>query len=379
MIIERTSYLAKLAYGLEHFPIVSLLGPRQSGKTSLARAFAAKREHVHYFDLEDPRDWNLLSTNLTLLETLQGLVILDEVQRLPMLFPFLRVLADREKPSAQFLLLGSASGALAQNASESLAGRVFLIPVEGFSLNEIDDSQKLWMRGGFPKSFLAEDTQLSNVWRDAFIKTFLEKDLLAFGEKVSLQNVWRFWHMVSHYHGNLLNTSEIGQSMGVDHKTVKNYLDILCDTFMITALKPWFSNVKKRMVKSPKIYIRDSGILHSLLGVDDYNQLIKHPKLGASWEGFALHQILHVFQPRDSYFWRTATGSEIDLLFEHKGKLCGFEFKLNGDPSLTKSMMTALADIPLDSLTIVTPNSKTLALSEKATLVSLADVCARGM
>lgn len=376
MNIQRKHDLSLLEKKLKDFPVVALLGPRQIGKTTLAHQFSAKhaRQKVHFFDLEDPRDLALLDNPMFALENLDGLIVIDEIQRRPDLFPVLRVLADRKK-RARFLILGSASRDLVVHGSESLAGRIGFLELGGFSLDILGSSswQKLWIRGGYPRSFLAGSESVSFDWRQNFISTFLERDIPNLGITIPAQTLRRFWSMLSHYHGQIFSASEIGRSLGTGDTTVKRYLDILTGTFLIRALPPWFSNDKKRVVKRPKIYFRDTGLLHALLSLESMEDLLAHPKLGASWEGFAMEQTIAHFQlsEREIFFWAVHSGAELDLLFRRKGKLYGVEFKYNEAPRLTPSMRSVHQELSLAHLWIIYPGTRDYALDKKTSVVSL--------
>jgi predicted AAA+ superfamily ATPase len=307
------------------------------------------------------------------LESLRGLVVLDEVQRRPELFPILRVLMDREGHPAKFLLLGSASPFLVRGVTESLAGRVYFIDLQGFLLDEIGvgDQSKLWTRGGCPRSFLAEEESSSHHWRRDFIRTFIEKDFATLGLGATPSSIGRLWQMAAHYHGQTLNASEIGRSLGESYKTVQRHLELLEGAFMIRMLKPWFENLGKRLVKSPKMYVRDSGLFHSLLGIGSREALLGHPKIGASWEGFALEQLLARLPRLDAWFWGTQGGAELDLLIQPGGKKIGFEFKVADAPKMTKSLSIAQNDLALDELLVVRPSGRGYSLDRKIRVVSL--------
>ncbi len=374
MDVKRTAYLQTIRERLRGYPVVSLLGPRQAGKTTLARTLAEDTaEAVHFFDLESPADLARLSNPEMVLRPLNGLVILDEVQRRPDLFPLLRVLADRQPTPARFLVLGSASPALVKAGSESLAGRVSFVDVTGFSLAELHGSALpgLWWRGGFPRAYLASDDATARQWHDDFFRTFLERDIPQLGIQVPAATLRRFWTMVAHFHGQILNQAELARALGSAEPTARRYLDILAGTYVVRQLTPWFENLKKRQVKSPKIYVRDSGILHALLGVASPEGLQAHPKLGASWEGFCLEQILSLTGDRDAYFWATHSGAELDLLLFHKGQRLGFEFKFSEQPTTTKSMRIAQQDLSLDHLYIVHPGERDYPLDESITATPL--------
>lgn len=371
--IERPELIRRIETAFRSNPVVLLLGPRQCGKTTLARQFA-KKHKAEYFDLESPADWARLAQPMTALEPLRGWVVIDEAQLKPELFPILRVLADRQPLPARFLLLGSASPDLTSRVSESLAGRVALVQMSGFDLAEVGASEfrKLWWRGGFPRSFLARSDEESRRWRADFIQTFLERDIRRFGVQVPPLALRRLWTMIAHYHGQIWNASEIGRSLGESHTTVKRHLDILCGAFVVRQLPPWFENIAKRQVKSPKVYLRDSGLLHELLGIPSFAALEAHPKLGASWEGFALEEVLRVTGDRDAYFWHTQGGAELDLLVFVNGQRFGFEFKYADAPALTKSLVVAHADLKLERVFIVYPGRKSYPLNGWAEAVGVA-------
>lgn len=372
-VIIRADALRRVAAALARSPIVGILGPRQCGKTTLARQVVAALKHS-WFDLEDPIALRQLAEPILAFEAAEQLVVLDEVQRAPTLFPLLRVLADRD-PKRRFLMLGSASPDLLRLSSESLAGRIEYLDLTGFVIGEIplEEQNRLWVRGGFPRSFLAESEQASAAWRESFVRTFLERDLgqLELGPGATAMR--RFWSMLAHYHGQLLNASELGRSLSVSDKTVRRYLDILDGTFVVRQLQPWHVNLGKRLVKAPKVYVRDSGVLHTLLGVDDYQELLGHPKAGASWEGFALEQVLaHVSgQP---WFWATHGGAELDLLMLRRKERLGFEFKLSPAPALTRSMQIAVGDLELDQLWVIHPGDQRIRLADKVTALPLGEV-----
>lgn len=368
--IQRIEFNEKIDEAFKVTPAVAILGPRQCGKTTEALAFASHKTELHRFDLEDPRDLNKLEDPLLALENLSGLIIIDEVQRSPELFPVLRVLLDKAADHQQYLILGSASRELLRQSSESLAGRINYLELTPFSLNEVHHEKKLWLRGGFPRSFLATDDELSYQWRRAYINTFLEKDIPNLGIQIPAQTLRRFWHMLSHYHGNVLNSAELGRSLGISHTAIRHYLDILNGTFMIRQLSPWFENIDKRQVKTPKIYFRDSGILHNLLGIESYPALNNHPKLGASWEGFALEQIIrhHQADPEDCYFWATHGGAELDLLIMKNDQRLGFEFKYSSTPKFTQSMQIAIEDLKLNALKVIYPGNDQFLLTKHKNL-----------
>jgi predicted AAA+ superfamily ATPase len=353
---------------------VALIGPRQCGKTTLARELMGAGE-ASYFDLEDPAALRALESPMSVLSPLSGLVVIDEAQRAPGLFPVLRVLADREGQPATFLVLGSASPELSRQASESLAGRVEIIEMGGFGLAELPagNRQALWLRGGFPRSFLARSETDSSAWRKNFIRTFLERDLAGLGFGMAPQAMGRFWTMLAHYHGQLWNGNEIAASMGVSPTTARHYLDALEQTFMIRRLLPWHANVGKRLVKTPKIYFRDSGIFHALIGIGSHAELLAHPKLGASWEGFAVEQILRSRRGEEAYFYAIHSGSELDLFFP--ASRTGIEVKFQDAPKLTRSMRIAMEDLGLSKLLVAYPGTREYPLGEKVRALPLERVC----
>lgn len=371
-MILRSIIQESVLNGLEHWPGVALLGPRQCGKTTLARQIA-QNLGGKIFDLENPEDAAALENPMLALEPLRGLVVLDEVQRKPELFPILRVLMDRAKSPAKFLLLGSASPFLVHGVTESLAGRVSLIDLQGFLVDEVgtEDVSKLWIRGGFPRSFLAEDENLSHGWRRDFIRTFIEKDFVSLGLGATPSSLGRLWQMVAHYHGQELNASEIGRALGESYKTVQRHLELLEGAFMIRILRPWFENLGKRLVKSPKLYVRDSGLFHSLLGISTYDGLLGHPKIGASWEGFALEQVLAKLPKTDAWFWGTQGGAELDLFVQAGGRRIGFEFKVSDAPKMTKSLSIVHSDLALDELLVVKPIGRGYPLKKRIRVLSL--------
>jgi predicted AAA+ superfamily ATPase len=358
-------------------PAVALLGPRQCGKTTLARQLA-ERSKSTYFDLESPVDLARLSQPMTALESLRGLVVIDEVQRHPDLFPILRVLLDRKPVRARFLILGSASPELLRQSSETLAGRVAIIEMGGFTLEEIESPElnRLWLRGGFPRSFLARTEASSTAWREDFIRTFLERDLAQLGVQVPSGTMRRFWTMTAHCSGGIWNSSEIGRSLGEAHTTVKRHLDSLSGALVVRVLEPWYANVGKRLVKSPKVYIRDSGLLHTLLGIGERRQLEGHPVVGGSWEGFVIEQLLAHLPKANAYYWRTQAGAELDLLLFLKGRRIGVEIKRADAPKMTPSMVSALKDLELHRLLVVYPGSARYTLGSKVEVVSLAQCVA---
>jgi uncharacterized protein len=366
--MEREEFENRIQNFFDVNPVVAILGPRQCGKTTLARHFMAKNADLftfHYFDLENPTDLAALDTPMPVLQSLEGIIIIDEIQRRPQLFPVLRVLVD-EPIKRKFLILGSASRELIHQSSESLTGRISYLELTPFSLYEVDHLECLWLRGGFPKSYLAKTEKQSFEWREDYILTFLERDIPNLGINVPAKTMRRFWMMPAHYHGNIFNSSEIGSSMGVAHTTARRYLNILTGTFMIRELQPWYENIGKRQVKLPKIYFRDSGIFHTLLGITDNQELIHHPKMGASWEGFALEEVIRHFQakPEEVYFWSVHSQAELDLLIVKKGKRLGFEIKFTDKPEVTTSMLKAKELLDLDNLVIVFPGKKVFSMDK---------------
>ena len=375
-MIPRKTHHRAVARLLRESPAVLLLGARQVGKTTLAKGIAASWSRgAHRFDLEDDRDLARLADPFLALEPLRGLVVLDEVQRRPNLFPALRVLADRPRTPARFLLLGSASPALLQQSSETLAGRVAHYELSGFDLSEVGpaDAERLWIRGGFPRSFAARSATSSYRWRDDFVHTFLARDLAALGISIPAATMERFWTMLAHYHGQVWNGSELARAFGVSHHVVRRYLEALESVFMVRSLKPWSANLKKRQVRTPRIYVRDSGLLHRLLDIRTTRELERHPKIGASWEGFVIECVLRALDvaPGSSYFWRTHTGAELDLLVQQRGRLRGFEIKRTTAPRLTRSMRSAMGDLGLSRLDVIHAGAETFPLTAGVRAVSL--------
>jgi predicted AAA+ superfamily ATPase len=353
--------------------IVAILGPRQCGKTTLARAFVAPGS-LNYFDLEDPASLARLAEPDTALAQLRGLVVIDEIQRQPDIFPLLRVLADRHPLPARFMILGSASPALLKQSSETLAGRMETIALEGFRLRDLgpDSQPKHWLRGGFPLSYTARTEADSLAWRHQFIQTFLERDMPQLGIAIPAVTLRRFWTMVAHYHGQIWNGAELARSLGVGETTVRRYLDVLTGVFMVRQLPPWFENLGKRQVKAPKVYLRDTGLFHSLQGIASRHDLEHHPKCGASWEGYAVEELLKAAQPDEAYFWATHGGAELDLLMLKGGRRVGVECKRVDAPSLTPSMRIAMADLHLDELQVVYPGQVSYPLAGNIQAVPLA-------
>lgn len=364
-MIERPYYREAIRKALARSRVVVLSGPRQCGKTTLARE-VCPADSPNYFDLENPAHLAMLEEPMTALRGLRGTVVIDEVQRKPELFPVLRVLSDRTPLPARFLILGSVSPELMRQSSESLAGRVETIPVSGFSLREVGPASESlhWLRGGFPLSFLAADDVDSFVWRREFIQTFLERDLPQFGVGVSPVTMRRFWAMLAHYHAQIWNGAELARSLAVSESSVRRYLDILDHVCMIRVLPPWFENIGKRQVKSPKVFFRDSGLLHSLLGCKMRREVDEHPKVGASWEGYALENVIQSVRPDEAYYWATQNHAELDLLLFKEGRRLGYEFKCVDAPRLTPSMRIARTDLRLDALTVVYPGDRSYVLQD---------------
>lgn len=362
--IVRDSYIKQIESAFKINPICALLGPRQCGKTTIAKQYKLSQLDTQMFDLEDPDDLQAFSNPKLVLENLEGFVIIDEIQRVPELFPYLRALVDR-KPTLKILILGSASPQMIRQFSETLAGRISYIEMTPFSAIEVDNIDHLWLRGGFPKSYLADSDANSFSWRHAFIRTFLEQDIASFGFNLNPQRLRRFWMMLCDYHGNIFNASELGRSLDLDKKTVKHYLDILSGTFMIRQLQPWFTNISKRQVKSYKIYFRDSGLFHSLTNLNSRSTLATSSKVGNSWEGFAMEEIIrfHKAEPEDCFFWATQSGAELDLLIASSSSNIAFEFKYTSNPKITKSMLSAMESLTLDQLTIIIPGKAQYSLT----------------
>ncbi len=357
-LIRRSRLLAEVRRGLRESPVTSLLGPRQCGKTTLAR-LATRGARATFFDLESPRDLQRLADPEAALEPLRGLVVIDEIQRRPALHELLRVLADRRPLPARFLILGSADPATIRRSSESLAGRVRFVSMGGLTLDETGPLgvDRLWWRGGFPLAYRAASDGAARRWTEDFVRTFLERDIPQLEVRIPAEQLRRFWTMLAHAHGQSWNASQIGGSMGLAHTTVRRYLDLLSGAFMVRQLQPWFVNPRKRVVKSPKVYLRDTGILHALLDLPDHGALRDHPKLGASWEGFALEQVLARTGSRQAWFWGTHGGAELDLYLPRGGRGWGFEFKAHTSPAPTKSMRIAMEDLKLRRLWVVHPGT----------------------
>lgn len=371
-MINRQHYLERLETATRRSPITAILGPRQCGKTTLARMFTEGKP-VSYFDLDSLPDQRRLQNPEFVLSRLAGLVVLDEIQQMPELFGTLRVLVDRPENEVNFIILGSGSPQLIHNASDSLAGRVEFIELDGFNLQETGGEtwQNLWLRGGFPRSFLAASEDDSLAWREGFIHTFLERDIPQLGINIPTSAMRRFWTMLAHYHGQLWNASELSRAMGLSDKTVRSYLDILTGAFMLRQLQPWFENTGKRQVRSPKIYLHDSGLLHSLLNIPDSHTLFGHPKVGASWEGFVVDQVFSILHLNEAYFWGTHQGAELDLMFFHHGKRYGIEVKFSEAPEVTRSMHIALQDLGLEHLWVLYPGEQGYPVHERISVLPI--------
>ena len=374
-MITRSRAEADLSRAFRTHPAVALVGPRQCGKTTLARAFAVGHRS-HIFDLEHPVDVRRLAAPLQVLEPLSGLIVIDEIQRRPDLFELLRVLIDRPRRRARFLVLGPASSALTTGVSESLAGRIGVVELGGLGLDDVGEARRdrLWLRGGFPRAFLASNDIVSLAWREDFIRTFLERDIPQLGIKVPAEALRRFWTMVAHSHGQVWNAAEFARSIGASENTARGYLDILAGSSVARVLPPWHENLKKRQVKAPKVYVRDSGLLHALLGIGSRHDLVGHPKVGASWEGLAADQIAATFPTREAYFWATHAGAELDLFIPFRGKRFGFECRFQDAPGMTRSMHAALSDLRLDHLWVVYPGRDRYDIDAKVTALPLSAV-----
>jgi uncharacterized protein len=372
-MIQRLRIETLIRTALGRSRVVALTGPRQSGKTTLARQFVAP-DSSNYFDLEDPVSSARLEQPLTALSDLSGLVVIDEIQRRPDLFPILRVLADRNPLPATFLILGSASPELVHASSESLAGRIETISISGFSLAELGSEvmAQHWLRGGFPLSYLAQNDVDSFAWRKNFVQTFLERDLPQWGVRVPSATLHRFWTMLAHFHGQVWNAADPARTMGVSEPAIRRYLDVLEEVYLVRVLQPWHANLLKRQVKAPKIYFKDTGLLHSLLGIRTPFDLETHPKGGASWEGYAIEEVLKAAVPDEAYFWSTHGGAELDLLLLKDSRRIGVECKRMDAPRLTPSMRVALEDLQLDALLVIYPGSRTYSLAERVSVVPLA-------
>jgi predicted AAA+ superfamily ATPase len=375
-LIERKRHQEMVQGLLERHPVVGLLGARQVGKTTLAQQLGARYDGpIHFFDLEDPTDLARLGEPMLALRDLRGFVVIDEVQRRPDLFPVLRVLADRVERPARFLILGSASPELLRQTSESLAGRIYYHELGGFDLDEVGVAarEQLWLRGGFPRSFIAATDGDSAEWRRGFVRTFLERDLPALGIGVPPETLRRFWTMIAHYHGQVWNGAELARAFGVSAMTVRRYLDLLTSALVLWQVLPWHENLGKRQVKSPKVYVADSGLLHTLLQLETREDVEGHPKVGASWEGFALREVVERLGARreEIFFWATHSGAELDLLIVRGRRRFGFELKRTAAPKMTPSIRTALEDLRLDRLDVIYPGEHTFPLAERVRAVAL--------
>ncbi|MFI5457902.1 MAG: ATP-binding protein [Isosphaerales bacterium] len=378
-MIDRRTDIRMVRTALRRSRVVALLGPRQCGKTTLARQFVPA-DSVNYFDLEDPQSVARLSEPSTALRPLKGLVVIDEIQRRPELFPQLRVLADRRPLPARFLILGSATPELLSQSSETLAGRLETVLLEGFRLGDLGPRAqgRLWLRGGFPLAYTAKSEGDSIAWRRQFLQTFLERDIPQLGIQIPAVALRRFWNMLAHYHAQIWNGAELARSLAVSESTVRRYLDLLTGVFMLRQLPPWFENLGKRQVKAPKVFVRDSGLLHALLGIANQRDLELHPKVGASWEGYAVEEVLKALRPDDAYYWATHQGAEIDLVLFKHGRRIGVECKRMDAPILTPSMRTALNDLKLDRLVVVYPGERRYGLADRVEVIPLVDLVGAG-
>lgn len=378
-MIERIKEIKMLDTLLRRHRVVGIIGARQVGKTTLAHLFLKNiGGNSSYFDLENPEDISRFADPMLALKPLKGIVVIDEIQRLPELFPILRVLSDRPKPPARFLVLGSASPELLRQGSETLAGRIYYHELGGLSLEEagVANYKRLWLRGGFPRSYLAPSEAASEEWRRGFIRTFLERDLPQLGIAISSATMHRFWSMLAHYHGGIWNASEFGRSFGVADTTVRKYLDLLTSSLVVRQLQPWHENISKRQIKSPKVYIKDSGLLHTLLGIKTYRDMERHPRIGASWEGFVIEQVIRWmgFMLEECFFWGTHAGAEIDLFAVRGSERLGFEVKLTSSPSVTPSMRIAISDLKLNRLFIIHAGEKTFYLTKEIKAVAFSSL-----
>ena len=374
-MVPRSNYMRRIATALRRSPVTALLGPRQCGKTTLARLFSEGRA-ASYFDLESVPDVRRLANPELVLGNLRGLVVLDEIQRLPSLFNVLRVLADRPDVDARFLILGSASPELVRGVSESLAGRVEFVELGGFDLSEtgVDEWRQLWLRGGSPRSYLADAEADSVAWREGFLRTFLERDIPQLGISTPAAAMRRFWTMLAHWHAQTWNASQLGRALSATDKTMRRYLDLLTGAYMVRQLQPWFENVAKRQVKAPKVYLRDSGLLHTLLDIPSEAALHSHPNVGASWEGFVIEQVLCALRPANAWFWAAHGGGEVDLLVQVHGRRIGFEVKFNEAPKITKSMHNVVETLRLAHLFVVCPTTHGYPASERISVLPVTQI-----
>jgi len=379
-MIQRTRWRAELRAALGRSRVTALVGPRQAGKTTLAREIV-RPDSPAYFDLEEPASLARLAEPMTALAPLRGVVVIDEIQRRPELFPVLRVLADRRPARARFLILGSATPELLRQSSETLAGRIEIVTLGGFDAGEVARDaaslRRLWRRGGFPPAFLARSEAASFAWRQQFVRTFLERELPQLGIRIPAPTLHRFWTMLAHYHGGIWNAAEAARSLGGSEPAVRRYLDLLSALFMVRQLQPWHENLKKRQIKAPKAYLRDSGLVHALLGLATEREMLSHPKLGASWEGFAIEEVLRAVRPEAAYFWATHTGSELDLLLFVRGRRYGVEVKFQDAPRLTPSMRIACQDLGLVRLVVLYPGERRYHLDSRVEVVPLLEFVSR--
>lgn len=374
-MLRRDAYISQVARAIARSPVTAILGPRQCGKTTLARTYA-EGSGAAYFDLESEPDRRRLENPEMVLGFSEGLVVLDEIQRMPSLFATLRVLVDRPDARSHFLVLGSASPGLVKGVSESLAGRVEFVDLSGFDLSEVGNSEwrRLWLRGGFPRSYLADSEADSFAWRDGFIRTFLERDIPQLGVGTPATLMRRFWTMLAHWHGQTWNASEFARALSLSDKTLRGYLDLLTGTYMVRQLQPWFENIAKRQVKAPKVYLGDTGLLHSLLDFTDEDSLLSHPRVGASWEGFVIEQILRVMRPRVAWFWAAHGGGELDLLIVERGRRIGFEVKFSEAPKISRATHSIIDTLSLHKLFVVCPTREGYPVSDKIQVLSVGDI-----
>lgn len=372
--MKRKKIIDEINFAFEVTPCVAILGPRQCGKTTEAKEYSSHQQDIaiqNYFDLENARDVERLQDPLLTLSQLSGLIVIDEIQIHPDLFPTLRVLIDDKSRKQRYLILGSASRELIRQSSESLAGRISYIEMGPFSYMETGKQNQTWIRGGFPLAYLAKNDEISFAWRKSYIKTYLEQDIPNLGIQISSENLRRFWMMLAQAQGSIFNASDIGRSLGLTNKTIQHYADILSGTFMVRQLKPWYENISKRQVKSPKIYIRDTGIFHALLDIKNHTELLLHQKIGASWESFVLEQLInfHSASSENCYFWASHQGAELDLLIVSGNKRFGFEIKFNSSPALTKSMQIVMENLALDQLYVVYPGNVDYPLTKNISVI----------